>query len=143
MRIGKKVIFGLVMASVAGLSYSALGAENGAMIPAEGIVWKPLPGGPLKVAELWGDRTQGAHGMLLKFPPGYEAGSHKHTADYHGLTVQGVWVHIVDGERRELPVGSYVMQPGGQFHNDICKGPDECVIFLHQDAKGDFIPAPK
>jgi hypothetical protein len=33
------------------------------------------------------------------------------------------------------------MQPGLQNHNDVCKGPDACILFIHQRAKGDFIPA--
>jgi hypothetical protein len=27
------------------------------------------------------------------------------------------------------------------MHNDSCKGTTDCIIFVHQHAKGDFIPA--
>lgn len=145
MRIDKKLIFGLLLAPLAGMSYMA-GAESlgkGTMTPTEEIVFEPFaPGMPLQIAKLWGDRTQGAYGMLLKIPPGFEAGFHAHTADYYALNMQGTWVHTMDGVSKVLPVGSYVMQPGGQFHNDVCKGPDDCILFIHQGAKGDFIPAP-
>ena len=40
----------------------------------------------------------------------------------------------------DTPVGSYVMQPGKQNHNDVCKSKTDCIIFIHQHAKGDFIP---
>jgi hypothetical protein len=33
------------------------------------------------------------------------------------------------------------MQPGKQMHNDQCKGTQECITFIHQHGKGDFIPA--
>jgi hypothetical protein len=33
------------------------------------------------------------------------------------------------------------MQPGKAVHNDMCKGTTECIIFVHQHAAGDFIPA--
>ena len=44
------------------------------------------------------------------------------------------------GEERELPPGSYVFQPGGAMHGDACVGPEDCVLFLHQHEKADFIP---
>src|SRR5690554_541203 len=70
-------------------------------------------GNPLQVAVLWGDRTKGSDdAMLLKMPAGFEAGRHTHSADYHGLAVQGTWVHTnEDAKPVELPPGSYAMQP--------------------------------
>jgi hypothetical protein len=145
MRIDKKLIFGMSLALAAGVSYTtgAIGADQAGMTPSGAIAWEPFFGGPLQIAKLWGDRDQGAYGMLLKMPAGFEAGSHAHTSDYHAINVQGTWVHTMDGQTKELPVGSYVMQPGMQFHNDSCKGPGECILFIQQDAKGDFIPAEK
>jgi anti-sigma factor ChrR (cupin superfamily) len=122
---------------------ASIGADKGAMVPTEALVWEPYAGGALQIAKLWGDRDQGAYGMYLKVPAGFKAGSHMHTADYHGVNVQGTWIHTMDGETKELPVGSHVFQPGGQFHDDSCKGPQECIWFIAQDAKGDFIPEKK
>jgi len=72
-----------------------------------------------------------------------EAGRHSHTADYHAVGVQGTWVHTNDGDAlvREFPPGSYVMQPGKQIHNHVCKGTTDRILFVHQHAPGDFIPA--
>jgi hypothetical protein len=53
-------------------------------------------------------------------------------------------VHTVEGEAgpaKELPPGSYVFQPGKQNHSDMCKSKTDCIILVHQHAKGDFIPA--
>ena len=82
--------------------------------------------------------------MFLVLPAGVEVGMHAHTGDYYGINIQGTWVRTVEGDpvEKELPPGSYVFQPGGQFHNDRCAGPDDCVLFLHQHAAGDFIPPP-
>jgi hypothetical protein len=58
--------------------------------------------------------------------------------------VQGTWIHTNDGDTspaKENTPGSYVFQPGKQNHNDICKSKTDCIIFIHQHAKGDFIPA--
>ena len=134
----------LVLMLVAGGSY-AVGVAQGKAVnmPAASVKWAPYaPGNPLQVATLWGDRTKGEYAMLLKMPAGFEAGRHSHTGDYHGLAVQGTWVHTNDGSKPvELAPGSYVLQPGKQVHNDVCKGTTDCIIFVHQHAAGDFVPA--
>jgi anti-sigma factor ChrR (cupin superfamily) len=96
------------------------------------------------VAPLWGDRAKGNdHGWLLKIPGGFKAGGHSHTAAYHAVAIQGGWIHTNDATEkgRDYPAGSYVYQPGKAVHNDICKGPGECIVFVHQHGPNDFIPA--
>lgn len=142
----KRIGGALVVAIVAAVSYAAGAAQGKPVNMAIGNVkWEPAaPGSPVQIAILWGDRTKGNdYGMLLKMPAGLEAGRHSHTADYHAVGVKGTWVHSNDGDARshELPPGSYAMQPGKQVHNDMCKGTSECVIFVHQHAPGDSIPA--
>ena len=82
--------------------------------------------------------------MFLKLPAGSEGGLHAHTGDYHGINVQGTWVRTIEGDpvEKELPPGSYVFQPGGQFHNDRCAGPEDCVLFIHQNTMGDLLTPP-
>jgi Domain of unknown function (DUF4437) len=149
MKIARKNVVGsMLLVAVAGLSYT-VGAKGKAKDPvnwsAAEIKWEPYaPGVPLQVGQLWGDRAKGEHGMFLKLPAGFEAGLHSHTADYYGVLVQGTWVHTNEGDTspgKELPVGSYVFQPGKKIHNDVCKSKTDCIIFIYQDAKGDFIPA--
>lgn len=143
----KRILGSMVLAAVAGLSYAAGAAKGKAPVNvgAADIKWEEYaPGTPLQVAKLWGDRAKGGdYGMLLKLPPGFEAGMHAHTGDYHAVSVQGSWLHTNEGDAnaKEFGPGSYVMQPGKQFHNDVCKSKTECVLFVHQHAKGDFIPA--
>ena len=145
----KKRVLGLaVLSAVIGLSYAAADAKgNPAVNMAFGdLKWEDLmPGAPLKISILWGDRNKGPeYAMLLKLPGGFESGMHSHTADYHAVLIQGTWIHTNEGDAnapKEMPVGSYVFQPGKQVHNDKCKGPEECIILVHQHGKGDFIPA--
>jgi hypothetical protein len=144
--VKKYVTSALVLFGVAGLSYAAGAAKGKAPVnlAAADIVWEDYGGGaPLKVAKLWGDRTKGGeYGMLLKLPAGFEAGSHAHTHDYHAVNVQGTWVHTNDGDTtmpKDMAPGSYVMQPGKAFHNDICKGKVDCILFITQKGKGDFL----
>jgi quercetin dioxygenase-like cupin family protein len=144
--ITKTIVGALVLAAVAAGSYTA-GAAKGkeaANVAANEMKWEPLaPGMPLQKVALWGDRDKGGdYAMLLKLPAGGEAGMHSHTGDYHAINLTGTWVHTNEGgSAHELPPGSYVMQPGKQFHNDACKGTVDCIIFVHQHAKGDFTPA--
>jgi len=148
IRAKKSLVSALVLAAVGGLSYAAGAAKGKAPVnmSAGDLKWDPYaPGVPLQVAKLWGDRTKGGeYGMLLKLPPGFEAGMHNHTADYEAVLVQGTWIHTNDGDTsapKEDTPGSYVFQPGKQNHNDVCKSKTDCIIFIHQHAKGDFIPA--
>jgi len=149
MNAARKMILGTgLLLAVGGLSSVAAAKGKGkeAVIwPVADIKWEPYaPGVPLQVGQLWGDRNKGKHGMFLKLPAGFESGVHSHTTDYYAVLVQGTWVHTVEGDTsppKELAVGSYVMQPGKQNHNDVCKSKTDCVIFIFQEAKGDFIPA--
>ncbi|ETW99945.1 MAG: hypothetical protein ETSY1_13105 [Candidatus Entotheonella factor] len=127
----------------AGLGYTAgQQAKVGQMIAANEMEWKPMaPESPLQIMTLWGDRSKGEHGVLLKLPAGMVAPIHAHTGDYHGINLTGTWRHSFDGgEQKDLPPGSYVFQPGKQMHGDACIGTEDCILFLHQYVKADFIP---
>lgn len=145
---GAAVIAALVLAAAGGLGYAA-GVAKGKAAAISGLselAWEPYaPGAALEVAPLWGDRAKGGdYGMLLKLPPGYVAGMHSHSADSEAVLVQGTWVHTVDGDpssNRDLTPGAYVFQPAKQDHDDACKGKVDCIVFVHQRAKGDFLPA--
>ena len=145
------LVSALILALVAGLSYAYAARAAGKGKPpinwgASDLKWDPYaPGAPLQVAKLWGDRLKGGeYGMLLKLPSGFEAGMHSHSADYEAVLVQGTWIHSNEGDpdpAKEMTPGSYVFQPGRQIHNDVCKSKIDCIIFVHQHAKGDFIAA--
>ena len=135
-------------AIVAG-TYEAWGQTPSATaihLPATALKWEPFaPGAPVDVAPLWGDRTKpGEFGMFLRLRAGQETGMHAHTADYRGVNVQGIWVRTIQGDPvpKELPPGSFVFQPGKQFHNDLCKGPVDCVLLIHQHSMADVIQPP-
>jgi ChrR-like protein with cupin domain len=138
----KQLMLGLFLAVVAGFGYAADSGKTGTMIPADEMEWKELnPGSPVKMAPLWGDRSVGEYAMLLKIPAGFVAPIHAHTGDYYGMNVKGNWRHSFDGgEEKDLPQGSYVLQPGMGWHGDACIGPEDCILFIHQHVKGDFIP---
>ena len=134
----------LLSVTVASTSAVADGHEMAANIAnaADQLEWAPLGDRGAQISLLWGDPTGDDYAAFIKIPPGFTPGPHSHTGDYHGINLQGTWVHIIgDDDVRSLPPGSYVMQSGGGLHNDACAGPDECILFIHQHTPRDFIPA--
>lgn len=132
----KSLLLGLAMLGVTAAGHAA----EAVMKAPDQLDWKEIAPGIQRVI-LWGDRDTGAYGMLLKIKPGTVADPHAHTGDYHGVNVKGIWRHSFDnGEERDLPPGSFILQPGMKMHGDACVSTEECVFFIHQDVKGDYIP---
>ena len=90
----------------------------------------------------WGDWTKpGDYGMIVKIEAGVVLPRHSHTYDYHGMTIQGNWVHSYEkGDERLLPSGSYAFQKGKEDHGDRCEGTQDCLILIHQHGPRDFFP---
>jgi hypothetical protein len=148
----KSALLGLavsvLMAGGSGMAADAMKGDMkkmALMVPAAELKWEAYaPGSPLQVAPLWGDRSKGDHGMYLKLPANFEAGFHTHTLDYQAVLMQGRWIHTDHAKNsKELSPMSYVMQPGKMTHNDVCKGPEDCILFIYQSGAGDFIPTAK
>lgn len=98
-------------------------------------------GGPgLDFALVWGDWTKGDYGMIVRIKAGHVAPKHSHTLDYHGVTIQGNWVHTYgENDDRKLAAGGYAFQSGKEDHGDRCEGPQDCLILIHQHGPRDFI----
>jgi len=137
----KSMLFGIAFLALSGLAQAA-DPKTGTMIPADQLAWRDwMPGAPVRLVVLWGDRDNGEYAMLIKLPAGFVAPIHAHTGDYHGTNLAGTWRHSFDGgEEKDLPPGSYVFQPGMGMHGDACVGPEDCILMIHQYVKGDFIP---
>lgn len=107
---------------------------------------KPDGKGP-KIAVLSGDPKAGPVAFYIELAANSETGMHKHTSDLHMLMLQGSTTHQVDGGDRsdkELATGTYRFQPGGQFHNDGCRGDQPCRAFVFASGAMDIVPkAPK
>lgn len=110
----------------------------------ETLTWhKQAPDLPIMISELWGNRDEdGGFGELVRLPPGFNSGLHAHSGDFHGVLLEGIWVHEgpngAGKEKRLLP-GSYVRQAGGGMHVDRCVSDEPCVLFLFQYARADVI----
>lgn len=103
------------------------------------LVWEK--GGPgLHFALLWGDWTKDEYGMIVRIKAGHAAPTHSHTSNYHGVTIQGNWVHTFgENDDRKLAPGGYAFQTAKENHGDRCEGPQDCLILIHQHGARDFI----
>ena len=118
---------------------SAATAERHVSRSIDDLTW--VNGGPgLDFALLWGDWTKSEYGMIVRIKAGHAAPEHSHTSDYHGVTIQGTWVHTYGkNDDRALAPGSYAFQSGKENHGDRCAGPQDCLILIHQHGPRDFV----
>jgi hypothetical protein len=116
-----------VSTPVTALSYGSTGVSDGIH-------------GELRAAPAYGDLAHGAHGTFIKMPAGFVSPIHIHTEDYWGVVISGVAVNGLPGSKDvELPVGSYWFQKGGERHVTKCISPNECIFFISQNGKFDYI----
>ena len=96
--------------------------------------------GELNAAPAYGDLAHGAHGTFIKMPAGFVSKVHIHTGDYWGVVISGVAVNGLPGSVEvPLPVGSYWFQKGGERHVTKCISPNECIFFISQNEKFDYV----
>ena len=151
--------FKRVLAGAAALAGAALSLHNVSLdakaetasapikMFAADMKWVPIAeGSPLKIVALWGDHTKDAdYGMLVKLPAGFSTGMHSHSADYDIIELQGKKIHRYKDEAKSEPYtpGSYTHEIPGNVHEDTCLGPEDCILFIHQSKKFDFVPDKK
>ncbi len=110
--------------------------------PAGDLKWVDAPDAPpgVKQVVLWGDPTKGRFGALQKFPAGFSAPLHSHSANLHMVIISGTVVHTPEGKPDvRLPANSYLMDPSGYKHSTKCEAGTDCVFFLQGDGKFDIV----
>jgi len=99
--------------------------------------------GELKAAPAYGDLSHGPHGTFIRMPAGFVSHVHTHTGDYWGVVLSGVAVNGLPGSTDvALPAGSYWFQKGGEAHVTKCISPNECLFFIGQEGKFDYVMEP-
>ena len=103
----------------------------------------PIGDLPIEMAVLWGDPQNGESAILLKFPPHFPGGMHKHTYAYHGLVLRGGSRHWAEGaSEADAPLqtpGDYWYQQAGQVHQDSFPTDEETILFLQFEGPADTI----
>jgi hypothetical protein len=112
-------------------------------VPLERMSWRQqAPDLPQRLTTLWGDRDRdGGFGQLIELPPGFRSPVHYHSGDFHGVLIQGTWLHE-DASGNGTPLtapGSYVRQAGGELHVDRCVSKEPCLLFLFQYSRADVV----
>lgn len=97
--------------------------------------------GAVSRAMIWGDPDKGAHGTFSKFKPGYDAGTHTHSADTTVVVIKGAYLYKdEDGEKRVGP-GDYLFVPGGHKHWSGGDKTEGALFYQEGSAKFDLTPA--
>ncbi len=96
--------------------------------------------GELRAGPAYGDFQNGRHGTFVRMPAGFKSAVHTHTEDYFAAVVEGIGSnHPVGEEAVPLPAGSYWFQRGEEAHVTECLSETDCLFFLVQPGKFDYI----
>ena len=140
-----KLTFTLLCAALCAVGMGANAVDNSRRIintPPSHLEWKVTDEG-VGFAPLQGDRFNEAYMAMVKLPAGLVSPSHIKSSSMYGLVVSGVLVHVANGlssEEVELPAGSFYKIPAGLAHVSQCISKVDCITFLYQDGKFDFLP---
>lgn len=134
----------LASASVMAIGTMASDHKEIITIPSSKLSWETTKEG-VGFAPLQGDRFNEAYMAMVKLPAGLVSPPHIKSANMYGLVVTGTIANIAVGAdpstEVKLPGGSYYKIPAGLAHVSKCVSDVDCVTFLYQDGKFDFLPA--
>lgn len=138
-----------VAVSLATAAFAAIAGQSSVNVPVTQLTYSPTGisdgvHGELSAAPAYGDLKHGAHSTFIKMPAGFVSPAHIHSADYYAVVLSGVAVNAaLGGAEVPLPVGSYWLQKGGESHITKCISSNECIFFISQNGKFDFVPNQK
>jgi quercetin dioxygenase-like cupin family protein len=133
----------LAQNSEAGKAKAAHKAAAPVVWPAGDLKWTDVEGAPsgVKGVTLFGDPAKGSFGAVQKFPAGFSAPLHTHSADLRIVVVSGTVIHGPEGKPEvRLPAGSYLYLPSTYRHTTGCDKAAECVFFIEGNRKFDVKP---
>lgn len=135
-------LLGLMLAA-ASLCGPVHAADTSISLPVTELKWFDTGVGPLKAAPAFGDLSKGPHSTFVKLPAGFVSPLHIHTGDYYGVVISGVVSNEVDAKVKDRPLapGSYWFQKGNANHVTKCLSTNECVVFISQTSKFDYLDA--
>lgn len=115
-------------------------------IPASAIGFGPTGvisnGLELKAGPAYGNLASGRHGTFVRMPAGFRSAVHTHTEDYYAVVIEGVGANFpAGGKPVPLPVGSYWFQRGEEAHVTQCLSATDCLFFLVQPGRFDYVLA--
>lgn len=127
------------------VSPAALAEDSNKIITlsSETLDWQTTPEG-VAFAALLGDRFAEPYMAMVRLPAGLVSPPHTKSANMFGVMVSGSMVHSPVGadpsQETVLPEGSFYKIPKDLPHVSKCVSDVDCVTFLYQDGKFDFLP---
>jgi hypothetical protein len=133
-------LFTVSMSAFADGEHEYKGDNPDVNLPVTKLKYFKTGNGPLEAAPAYGDLFHGEHGTFIKLPAGFISPAHAHSEDYHANVISGIVANGAPGSKMvQLPVGSYYFQKGGESHITKCLSANECILFLSQPGKFDYI----
>jgi quercetin dioxygenase-like cupin family protein len=115
-------------------------------LPSATLAWEKTEEG-VAFAPLVGDRFREPYMAMVRLPAGLTSPAHTKTANMYGVVVSGTMTHGAVGTKPAMEValseGSFYKIPKNLPHISKCVSDVDCVTFLYQDGKFDFLPVSK
>jgi len=127
------------------LGIAGLGADDQLIknVPAKQMEWETTEQG-VGFAPLIGERFNEAYMTMVKLPAGLVSPAHVKSANMFGVVISGTMTHLATGTDPALALplssGAFYKIPAGVGHVSQCISTIDCVTFLYQDGKFDFVP---
>ena len=145
MRWNRQSVFGaLAIALFAFAPPGAAGMDEAiTSMPAAQLDWARTDEG-VAFASLVGDRFVEPYMAMVRLPAGLVSPAHVKSANMFGVVISGTLTHIAVGADPSseilLPEGSFYKVPAGLAHVSRCVSETDCITFLYQDGRFDFLP---
>lgn len=146
MSFRKRIVLIVSVVSASTLASIALANGEAEIVnaPAAQLDWATTEEG-VGFAPLVGDRFVEPYMAMVRLPAGLVSPSHVKTSNMFGVVVSGTMTHFAVGAEPatevRLTMGSFYKIPAGLAHISKCISETDCITFLYQDGKFDFLPA--
>ena len=139
----QRLFFTVLVSTLIIFSSAAYAKDKIQSTPPDTLEWITTPEG-VAFASLTGNRFAESYMAMVKLPAGLVSPAHIKTSNMFGVVVSGSMVHFAADEKPKdnviLPEGSFYKIPKNVPHISKCVSEADCITFLYQDGKFDFLP---
>ena len=131
-----------VLAAIALPTFCLAAEDIVTNLPPKQLAWQKTSEG-VAFAPLVGDRFAEPYMAMVRLPAGLVSPAHTKSADMFGVVISGAMVHTAlntDSAETILPEGSFYRILRNLPHVSKCVSAVDCVTFLYQYGKFDFLP---
>ena len=119
---------------------TAVSAQGGDRLSPTGVQWKEIVPGA-HFAATYGDWEKGPHGKYVRFVKGVQIPMHRHSNEYHAVSLSGRVVNLFEGGRKvEIAPGDYFYMAAGRAHSHECLSDGGCLFYTYGTQPWDFVP---